>query len=81
MRRINNFMFATGVSLLALALVSPAYAQASGSNGSASGSPQAEDDTSSDAIIVTARRRDEDVQSVPLVVNTVTAQEIGKLNL
>lgn len=33
-----------------------------------------------DAIIVTARRREESVQDVPLVVNTVNSEEIGKLN-
>lgn len=32
-------------------------------------------------IIVQARRRDEDVQDVPAVIDTVTADEIGKLNL
>ncbi len=34
-----------------------------------------------DAIIVTARRRDEDVQDVPAVVNAVTSEELQKLNL
>ncbi len=33
------------------------------------------------AIIVTARRRFEDVQDVPAVVNTVSSQDIAKLNL
>ena len=74
-------LMATFCATSSLALVSPAYAQASGGNPSALDSPQAESETSNDAIIVTARRRDEDVQSVPLVVNTVTAQAIGKLNL
>jgi len=33
------------------------------------------------AIVVTARRREEDVQDVPVVINSVTSEEIGKLNL
>jgi len=34
-----------------------------------------------DVIIVQARRRDEDVQDVPAVIDTVTSEEVGKLNL
>ncbi|MFC0205800.1 TonB-dependent receptor [Novosphingobium soli] len=34
-----------------------------------------------ETIIVQARRRDEDVQDVPAVIDTVTSEQIGKLNL
>ena len=57
------------------ALAQPAYAQESDT------SPQVRDDLMLDAIVVTARRRSEDVQDVPLVVNTVTAEEFSKLNI
>ncbi|MFK4873060.1 TonB-dependent receptor [Novosphingobium sp. ZW T3_23] len=45
--------------------------------------PAADAGSASEAnvIIVQARRRDEDVQDVPAVIDTVTADEIGKLNL
>jgi iron complex outermembrane receptor protein len=61
-----------GVSLLALGV--PAYAQEI--------TPDGAEDTAGDAgeIIVTARRRDESAQDVPLVVNAVTADTIAKLN-
>ncbi|MGN6358381.1 MAG: TonB-dependent receptor [Novosphingobium sp.] len=61
-----------GVSLLALS--APLHAQEI--------TPDAAEDTASDAgdIIVTARRRDESAQDVPLVVNAVTADTIAKLN-
>lgn len=60
-------------SVSSLALSVPAYAQSSGADESAS---------DSDAmIIVTARRREEALQDIPLTVNTVSSEEIGKLNL
>ena len=61
-----------GVSLLALSV--PTHAQEI--------TPDAAEDTAGDAgdIIVTARRRDESAQDVPLVVNAVTADTIAKLN-
>jgi iron complex outermembrane receptor protein len=61
-----------GVSLLALSI--PAYAQES--------APAGDEEAASDAgdIIVTARRRDESAQDVPLVVNAVTADTLAKLN-
>ena len=57
------------------ALAQPVYAQEKDT------SPQVRDDLVLDAIVVTARRRSEDVQDVPLVVNTVTAEEFSKLNI
>jgi len=33
------------------------------------------------AIIVTARRRDEEIQDVPMVVEALTAQDLSKLNI
>lgn len=41
----------------------------------------AENDVSISDIIVTARRRDESAQDVPLVINAVTGEDIEKLNL
>ncbi len=46
---------------------------------SADDGPEASAELSTD-IVVTARRRDESAQDVPLVVNTVTSAEINKLN-
>ncbi|PZQ55309.1 MAG: TonB-dependent receptor [Novosphingobium pentaromativorans] len=43
--------------------------------------PDAVSANEANVIIVQARRRDEDVQDVPAVIDTVTADEIGKLNL
>lgn len=61
-----------GVSLAALMAASPVFAQADAANGA---QPESAD------IIVQARRREEDVQDVPAVIDAVTAAEIGKLNL
>lgn len=68
MRSWGLSMFA-GVSLLALS--SPAVAQQA-SEGAVSDSSD---------IVVTARRRDESIQDVPLTVNAVSADTIAKLNL
>lgn len=73
MRLIGRLAFASA-SLVALA--TPAYAQdpvASSADDSAA--------IDSEDIIVTARRRDESAQDVPLVVNAVTAETLGKLNI
>lgn len=62
-----------GVSLLAMAV--PAYAQ---------DAPVAEDEggaLSSTEIIVTARRRDESIQDVPLSIQAVTGQTLEKLEI
>jgi len=59
-----------GAALAALAGGGQAFAQAAEDEGIAN-----------DDIIVTARRRDESLQDVPLVVNAVTSEEIDKLNL
>jgi len=61
-----------GVSLIGLGC--PALAQEVHSD-------TAVGDASSSDIIVTARRREESVQDVPLVVNAVTAESIAKLNI
>jgi len=67
-------------SVSAIAMTVPAYGQTAARENRAT---EAEVDSSdpSDVIIVSARRRDEDVQDVPLVVSTVTSQSIEKLNL
>ncbi|MCJ2180225.1 TonB-dependent receptor [Novosphingobium album (ex Hu et al. 2023)] len=60
------------------ALAAPAHAEAvAGSSGAAEMETASETTT----IVVTARRREEDVQDVPVVVNSVTSDEIAKLNL
>lgn len=69
MKTVRDFALAS-VSLLSLAM--PAYAAEAGA-----------DDANSDdsTIIVQARRRDENVQEVPQVINAVTAEQIDKLNI
>ncbi len=61
-------------SVSSIAIAVPAFAQAAN---------EKNDDTatSSDTIIVTARRREESAQDVPLVVNTVTSEQVKKLNI
>ena len=68
MRGVRNLAFAS-VSLWSLA--APALAQETAKA----------DDSDSKEIIVSARRRDEVVQDVPIVINAVTAETIEKLNL
>lgn len=67
-----NRVLSSGVALSALLVSSGAYAQNAAEDGASNGD---------DEIIVSARRRDEGVQDVPLVVNAVTAETIDKLNL
>ena len=67
MRKFRNLAFAS-VSLLSLA--SPAWAEEA-----------ATDDSDNGEIIVSARRRDEVLQDVPIVINAVTSETIEKLNL
>ncbi len=63
-----------GVSLGALIAPMPVFAQSAQPAADAADSEEV-------TIIVQARRKDESVQDVPVVVNPVTAEEIGKLNL
>lgn len=58
----------SSVSLCALA--TPAMAQTANEEG-----------LNDEVIIVTARRRDEAIQDVPMVLQAVTAQELNKLNI
>ena len=69
MRFYRTLAFA---SVSMLAMTSPAFAQEAPAEG---------DEASSSEIIVQARRKDESVQDVPLVVNAVTAEDVNKLNL
>ena len=69
MIKIGCHLLLASSSLMAMA--TPALAQST--------TPEAEVPES--VIIVQARRRDEDVQDVPGVINTVTAEEVSKLNL
>lgn len=68
--KIRNLAFAS-VSLLSLA--TPAFAQ--------DHSSQSGDSVGSGEIIVTARRKEESAQDVPLVVNAVPAATLNKLNI
>jgi iron complex outermembrane receptor protein len=69
MRNIGKLALAS-VSLWAIA--APAYAQ---------GSAPADNTISDGEIVVSARRREESAQDVPLVVNAVTAESLKKLNI
>jgi len=69
---MNQFAHLALASVSLLALSTPAFAQdATSEDGLASNSE----------IVVTARRRDESAQDVPLVVNAVTADKLEKLNI
>ncbi|MCW1431245.1 TonB-dependent receptor [Novosphingobium sp. JCM 18896] len=73
MRKLRKLALAS-ISLVALA--GPAWAQDLPAKDADQSASLAED-----GIVVTARRRDEDRQDVPLVVQAVTAQDLGKLNI
>ena len=70
MLNLKSLAFA-GVSLFAMA--TPAMAQNTAPSGDAG--------VDANEIVVSARRRDEDVQDVPVVVQAVTAETLEKLNL
>lgn len=73
--RKERALVLAGASFLAMSM--PAYAQSE-----PTGLPSAAPDASAiSEIIVTARRRDESLQDVPLVVNAVTADTITRLNI
>ncbi|WP_238475365.1 TonB-dependent receptor [Sphingomonas cavernae] len=67
-----------GVSLFALMAPAQAMAQEAAPQ---QAEATVEEDAGEPVIIVQARRRDEDVQDVPSVINAVTAAEIQNLNL
>jgi iron complex outermembrane recepter protein len=75
MRLGHKFIF-VGVSLLAMSV--PAFAQQTPTNPDAE---NAEEPGASSDIIVTARRREESLQDVPVVVNAVTSETIDALNI
>lgn len=69
--RSSGILALAGVS--ALAMATPAWGQsAPGEDSGASASSE---------IVVQARRKDESVQEVPLVVQAVSAQELANLNI
>lgn len=65
----------------AMSLASPAIAQSVSSANSDSDQVRMASSDEMEVIIVTARRRDENVQDVPVVINTVSAEDIAELNL
>ena len=74
----------TGVSMMSLA--TPAFAASAAAPAADVAAARAADDaapSSFDAnqIIVSARRRDERLQDVPVVVNVVSSETLNKLNL
>jgi iron complex outermembrane recepter protein len=78
MKKVTIIAYA-GVSFAAFISANSALAQVAEPVASETLSPEASE--ASDAIIVTARRRDEDLQDVPSVVNAVTSATIEKLNV
>ncbi|MEJ6010393.1 TonB-dependent receptor [Novosphingobium aquae] len=69
--RVLRSMALAGISLLAIS--APAFGQTADNS--------EDEGFNDDTIIVQARRRDESVQDVPLVVNAVTSEQLGKLNI
>lgn len=69
---MKNLTKLTLASVSLWALAAPAMVQ---------GAEADEDGVSDGMIIVTARRKDEEIQDVPMVVQAVTAQELDKLNI
>ncbi|RJF91174.1 TonB-dependent receptor [Sphingomonas cavernae] len=77
MRHVSAYSL-MGVSLFALMAPAQAMAQEAAPQ---QAEATVEEDAGEPVIIVQARRRDEDVQDVPSVINAVTAAEIQNLNL
>lgn len=62
----------SGVALSSITIALPASAQEA---------TAAEDEGDRSEIVVTARRRDEDVQSVPIVINAYSAEDLAERNI
>ncbi|WAC22319.1 TonB-dependent receptor [Blastomonas sp. SL216] len=62
----------SGVALGGIAIAAPASAQDAAA---------AEDEGNRSEIVVTARKRDEDVQSVPIVINAFSAEDLAERNI
>lgn len=77
MRPSNGWMYFVSASTLALASNVPVHAQESADDTAQDASGQAE--TGPPAIIVTARKRAEDVQEIPAVVTALSAEDIEEL--
>jgi iron complex outermembrane receptor protein len=75
----NHAIFAfCGVSLMAMAASAGAQTMSASVPAKA---PAETESLAADEIIVTARRKDESLQDVPLTVNAVKAEELAKLNI
>jgi iron complex outermembrane receptor protein len=74
----SRTLIMAGASLLSVVMAMPAKAQTAAP---AAAQADVQGSDGADTIIVTARRRDEDRQDVPSVVNAVTKEDIQKLNI
>jgi iron complex outermembrane recepter protein len=76
-QRVSRAVFALGSSMTAMVLAATAQAQVAEADSADVGVSGSQ----ADAIVVTARRRGEDVQDVPAVVQAVSGDDIEKLNI
>ena len=74
MQKTGGARVLAGVSLMALSTGGVAYAQESGGTSASARAVQ-------DVVIVTARRREEDLQDVPLTVQAVGGDDLQELNI
>lgn len=84
---MRNLAFAMLTTVSAVALTTPtvAFAQEepieTSEDDFVTDDPLVEESDATGTIIVTARRREESIQEVPIVINTVSAEDIAQLNL
>lgn len=74
---MKKILFATTALSLAV-MASPHMAVAQSGQASSGQAPQASDEEFDDVIIVSARRRDESVQDVPIVIEAISSEQIAQ---